>query len=185
MNLLAKFCSLFLIIAVLGCSAKIENAESNILTGKLAGSKISELKVNIPVGWFQVDNDEYAHLDIWLMKNDYSASITFVPVIPDDETKAAFIGDEIKQVLRYSRILNKTSLGEDFKLLGTEKYYSLGDRNIGEYKFLNKNNLVQVYIIKYHAKYFEISASEIKSISKEIKNPSLAEITKTMIGSMK
>jgi hypothetical protein len=73
-----------------------------ILTMIQAESATTDLTVNIPYKWFASETNENQFIDLWLIKNDYSASIIFLPIhfdvnnIPDDNYAMKRIYDLVK-----------------------------------------------------------------------------------------
>jgi hypothetical protein len=76
-----------LILIISSCASKTAkyNSEYALTKRKIVSDKTS-LQVNLPVGWFATEPDAETLIDLWLIKDDYSASIIFLPINFDDET---------------------------------------------------------------------------------------------------
>ena len=55
------------------------------MTSKVASSTVSQIKVNIPQGWFFTQDNENERLDLWLVREDYGASINLTPINLDEK----------------------------------------------------------------------------------------------------
>ena len=142
------------------------------LTTKTAKSNSTRLQIQIPQGWFVAEDNEYKTTDIWLVKEDYSATIKFVTVSLDDETAESFASDELGKVVELNKVLLKAKLDKNFKGFTNEETFSSNSTVFSAYQYLDeKEEPVRTIVFKNDSKYYEVTAFALKSAN-------LAEIFK-------
>jgi len=164
-NRKVKFISFFLVIAALpffidGCSGGRNASEKNsLLTAETAKSRSSGLKVKIPGGWFTALDNENNIIDLWLIKEDYSASLNFIALNIDEAALKESGGDEIAAAVKFSKAFRKSSAEDSFQSAGDDEYFKSGTENAGAYKYRNKSgSLIRVVVFRYQNKFYELSA---------------------------
>lgn len=91
------------------------------MTNKKAVSPYSGLSINIPVGWREIDSEEF---DIWLVDDDYSASIIFTPInIGDSLTETSTSpSNKISELLTYSKAMEKAKHQNSFNQISEDDF---------------------------------------------------------------
>lgn len=102
--------------------------------------------------------------DIWLVKEDYSATIKFVAVTLDDKTAESFASDELGKVVELNKVLLKAKLGKDFKGFTNEETFSSNSTAFTAYQYLDeKDEPIRTVVFKNDSKFYEVTAFALKS----------------------
>ena len=84
------------------------------LTKEYAKARSAQLSVKIPQGWFTVEDNENKLIDLWLVKDDYSATLNFIALNIDSLTMRGIQNDELKSIFEFSKIFKKAKYGKSF-----------------------------------------------------------------------
>jgi hypothetical protein len=134
------------------------------LTNKTAKSNSTRLQIQIPQGWFVAEDNEFKTTDIWLVKEDYSATIKFVTITVDDETAENFASDELGKIVELNKVLLKAKLGKNFKGFTNEETFSSNSSVFNAYQYLDeKEEPVRTAVFKNDSKFYEVTAYALKS----------------------
>lgn len=157
-----------LLIFLFSCSgpSSLYNFDAE-LTSDLAFSKTTDLKVNIPRGWFTADDNSDEKIDLWLIKDDYSSTISFIRINPDKETMQELKGNGIKKIKDYSKLNNRLAHRDKFIDLLKDEYFELNGRKFEVYQFAGSKNLHRVAVFKYQNVFYECIASIKQGIQPE------------------
>jgi hypothetical protein len=136
-----KYSVLVLLVANLfwfGCSPVLrdfsKSTEEYTLTNKVATSSYSGLKINLPVGWREIESEEF---DIWLVDDDYTSAIVFTP-INIENTLAENQNSEkesLIELLSYSKALERAKHQNSFNQVGNDEFETIGSLSVGIYKY--------------------------------------------------
>jgi hypothetical protein len=174
-SFLNRFALLLFSFIVVSCSSSLSSMyDSNFpLTNEIAKSKTTPLNVKIPSGWFTADDNECNCIDLWLIRDDYSATLNFVPLNFDDATKKEVTGDELKAAVEFSKTFKKVKYGKSLITFSSEETFQINNKSFiaFEYKDDQKRN-IRVVVFKYGENFYELSAVPAK-------NPNLSELYKT------
>ncbi|MFA7227773.1 MAG: hypothetical protein WC061_01960 [Melioribacteraceae bacterium] len=128
------------------------------LTKEIARAKSSPLKINIPQGWVAAEDNENNLIDLWLIREDYSATLNFIPVNLDSAAAKEIGEDEINGLLKLSKSFRKISSKSALKFMNQE-IFELNGKKIGAYEYLNNSGtVIRVAVFKTGKKYYELSA---------------------------
>ncbi|MBI3125004.1 MAG: hypothetical protein HYZ10_11430 [Ignavibacteriales bacterium] len=155
-----------LLIVLSSCSSGLSSVYDfdYPLTTKTAKSNSTRLQIQIPQGWYVGEDNEFKTTDIWLVKEDYSATIKFVAVTLDDETAESFASDELGKVVELNKILLKAKLGKNFKGFTNEETFSSNYTIFSAYQYLDeKDEPVRTVVFKNDSKFYEVTAFALKS----------------------
>ncbi len=149
-----------LLIFLFSCSgpSSLYNFDAE-LSSDLASSKTTNLKVNIPRGWFTADDNRSEKIDLWLIKDDYSSTISFIRINPDKETMQELGENNIKKIQDYSKLNNQLAHGDKFIDLLKNEFFELNGRKFEVYQFAGKEFLYRVAVFFYKSNFFECIAS--------------------------
>lgn len=152
--------TIFISILLFSCSgpSSLYNFDTT-LTNDVANSRTTDLQVNIPRGWFTAEDNENEEIDLWLVKDDYSATISFVRINPDEETLKGIRKSEIKTVKKYSFLNNQLAHRDKFIDLLKNESFEVGDREIEVYQYAGSKYLYRVAVLDYKRVYYECVAS--------------------------
>ena len=132
------------------------------LTKENVHSKISGINVNLPLNWFAADDNECNCTDIWLVKNDYSNSISIRKINTDAKTLDDIIKQGIGYAVYLSKMFVKSKLGINYDNFSGEETYNLNGRLLSSYQYNNKvGNKIRVVVFEYEGKFYECEAVSI------------------------
>lgn len=137
------------------------------LTSDVSVSRTTELQVNIPRGWFTAEDNKDEKIDLWLIKDDYSATISFVRINPDEETLNSSSQNALKKIKEYSKLNNQLAHRDKFIDLLKNESFEVNDMDMEVYQFAGSKYLYRVVVIPYKNVYYECSASIVPGQSKE------------------
>jgi len=163
----------FLIIFIFSCTSSRYSTYSSDypMTKEVVSSQSDVLYVKVPEGWYSVLDNDGKGIDLWLVKEDYSASLNFMAINVDNPGQKSN-DDGLKSILYYSKVLKKADMGESFKTLDEDEYFQINSINCGAYKYLSKEGLpVRVVVFKYGESYFEMTALPVRKTDGEYIDP--------------
>lgn len=154
------------------------------LTNEFAKAKSSQLSVKIPQGWFTAEDNENKLIDLWLVKDDYSATLNFITLNVDSLTMKEIQSDEIKSVVEFSKAFKKAKYEKTFGGFVNQETFEINKQKFFAYEYSDgaKRN-IRVVVFKSGNKFYELSAIPVKtqnlqelykiqnSILSSIKNP--------------
>jgi hypothetical protein len=129
------------------------------LTSETVSSQTTTLKVNVPKGWFSALDNKDGKIDLWLIKDDYSASISFIRVNPDKETIKEVNKAGLQKIKEYSQLNNKLAHRTSYIDLFKTENFDINGRKFTSYQFAGSNNVYRVVVFSYKDQYYECTAS--------------------------
>jgi len=166
MKLIYKSLLVFLFgILIFSCSTQRYSVKNSHSLNKhnYALSESGKLKVEIPAGWFKALDNDKKLIDLWLVKDDYSASIKFIPIVIHNSSSS-----NIESAVSYSKTYIKTSLGKDFKKFITETEKELHLKKISFYKImLNDERIFRCAVFEEGNSYYECELNYVNPLTNE------------------
>lgn len=153
-----KNISLLILLFVTACGGGdlYINHYDELLTREKAYSKTSNIYVELPIDWFTAEDNECNCTDLWLVKKDYSASITFKKINIDDQS---LLQSEPDKIAEYNKLFLRAKIGNGFKGFSGEEIFELNGKNFSAYEYENeKDQLVRVVVFKHYDKFYECEA---------------------------
>jgi hypothetical protein len=133
------------------------------MTNKIAKSNSSFIEVKIPQGWFVAEDNEYNATDLWLVKDDYSATIKFVMVSINDDDSQKSLLTQLDRIAELNKLPVKKKLGKSFKDF-SEEVIENGTQKFLAFQYIDqKNQPVRTIVFKLGVKYFEVTAYALAS----------------------
>lgn len=134
------------------------------LTDKSISSQETNLNIQIPTGWFVAEDNTNNAKDIWLVKDDYSATIKFFVLnnTADNEKESnEFVS---KNLLEINKALVKSQLTNKFSGFKNEENFDYGGRKFYSYEYNDENNKpVRTVVFQYLAVFYEVKAYALNS----------------------
>ncbi len=150
------------------------------LSSSVAKSGLTPLSVNIPQGWFVAEQDGSFAEDIWLIRDDYKASIKFVHLKIDSLTKESIKENELARMVGFSKTFSRLKLNKSSLQFVNEEEFEIDYRNFYAYEYAdNFNNRVRVVVFMYGNNYYECIAVPLKEEASEVykvQNSALASL---------
>lgn len=129
------------------------------LSSELALSKTTDLSVNVPRGWFTAEDNKDDKIDLWLVEENYAATISFIRLNPDEETKRSFGKYELQKVEDFSRLNNKIAHRDKYIDLIKNESFELNGREFRAYQFSGSKYLYRTVVFRYKNYFYECTAA--------------------------
>ena len=155
--------SIICFIVLSSCSTGVTSISTQAseypLSNEKAYSKTSNIYIDLPYGWFVAEDNECNCTDLWIVKDDYSGSISFRKINLDEETLHDLSGNETEKIAAYSKIFVRTILGKNFDKFSGEETFKLGEKTFSAFRYVNeKNQRIRAVIFKHFDDFFESDA---------------------------
>ncbi|MCU7490366.1 MAG: hypothetical protein HF309_09005 [Ignavibacteria bacterium] len=135
------------------------------LTNDTVYSASSDLTFRIPRGWTRAESGENKTLDLWLIRDDFSATLNLVALSADSIFRAQAVEDSLLFALNYSRQLKINRMGAGYKAAREDEFFNFNQKRFGAYEYEGTEGLpVRVVVFTYKGRYFELSAVPTQSI---------------------
>jgi hypothetical protein len=151
---------------VSGCSTSLSSIYDfdYPLTAAIAKSNSSQLQIQIPRGWIIAEDNAYKTSDIWLVKEDYSATIKFEKVSLDEETIKSFSENELGKIAELNKTLVKAKFGKTFGGFTNEEIFGNTARTFSAYQYSDdKGQQIRTVLFKNNSQFYEVTAFALKS----------------------
>ena len=133
------------------------------LTNEIAKAKTSQLSVKVPNGWFAVEDNENKLIDLWLVKDAYSATLNFVALNIDSLTMKQILSDEINSIIEFSKAFKKAKYGKSFGGFVNQETFEINKKIFSAYEYLDDAKRdIRVVVFKVGNKFFELTAIPVK-----------------------
>ncbi|MCU7495607.1 MAG: hypothetical protein HF314_02415 [Ignavibacteria bacterium] len=135
------------------------------LTSDTAYSASSDLTLRVPRGWVKAEPGENKTIDLWLIRSDFSATMNLVALNADSIFHSGTVEDSLLFALNFSRQLKINRLGERYKALQEDEFFSFNQKRFGAYEYQGDEGLpVRVVIFTHKGMYFEFSALPTQAV---------------------
>lgn len=141
-NAVMKNHYLFLIFALIfvSCTGTSSIYDFNYpLTQELVKSKTARISVKIPKGWSAIDDNDCKCTDLWLVKDDYSATLNFVAFNLDSLSAGNNRNDELASLITLSKAFVKAKYGNEFKGFSQDEIFK-----INKNKYARRINILMI-----------------------------------------
>lgn len=175
--------SIFLLAFLVSCAPSQKSIyNSNFpLTKERVKSVSKEFSLLLPDEWFATEDNENNSFELWLNNKDYSASITFISLIADENSLES--ENELNQMLKYSEIVKKAELGKNYKQLEYEEYFELNGIPCTAIVFLSKENKIgRIVVFELRGHFYESAATVLNK--DQISKKELFEIQNSILNSI-
>lgn len=167
MFILIRNLSLFIILVfvIAACSSgRVSKYEASYpLTSKTAQSLTTDLTMQIPQNWFTAVDNECNCIDLWLIADDYSASLNLFVFNIDDEMKKKISGseNELYELVKMSKMLKRARFGGEFKTINEDEYFTY-DNTLKAGAYVYRDGTLhekRVVLFKHKGRYYEFLAT--------------------------
>lgn len=156
-----RFGSLIIIVILYSCGSSSTSIYTSdyLLSNDKAYSKTSNIYVSLPQDWFTAEDNECKCTELWIVKNDYTASISFRKINIEPSILGEFGESEPEKVADYSKIFTRAKLGKNFDKFSGEETFLISGKKAAAYQYVNdKDQRVRVVIFKHFDKFYESEA---------------------------
>jgi hypothetical protein len=188
------FSFLFISLIVNSCSTskKIITKGSNFttdypLTEDIAYSASSDLTIRIPEGWTSAEDNECDCLDLWLIRDDFSAQLNLITYEVDDEIRKEAINGNLDTLVYFSKHLKKLRLKNNFQETGGDEYFEINEKPFAAYEYIGDEGLpIRIVVFQYKGRIFELSAIPAQKVGKsKVDINELFTVQQTVLASIK
>lgn len=138
------------------------------LSSKTAKSNSGLVEFNIPTGWFVAEDNEHNVTDLWLVKDDYSATIKLFTLHLDKESKQKFGNNVLDKVTELQKLIVKSKLGKTFSGFTSEEIFEIKSGKCLAFQFLDEEkHPARTVIFQHNSQIFELSAFNLKNNNPE------------------
>jgi len=142
------------------------------LTASYAYSKSTDLRMIIPEGWFTAEDNECNCIDLWLIRNDFSATLNLIKINFIEDGKDKVNKNDLNSVAEYSKLTKKSTFKGQFKLLDKNEDFELNEIRFIAYQYIGDEGLpVRVAVFNYGNQFFEFSALPAQSVGEKLVLP--------------
>jgi len=121
------------------------------------------LNIQVPQGWFVAHDNENNTVDLWLVKDDYSATIKFVSISFNLEAAKSLVNDDLLSFVELNKVLVKSKLGKSFKGFTYEEQFG-NSTTFFAYQYSDaENQLVRTVVFNVNQQFYESTAFALKS----------------------
>ena len=139
----------------------------DVLSDETVHSKTTDLSVKIPKDWFTAEDNECNCIDLWLVKNDYSASLIFRKINVDQAAQSELKENEVEKVAEYSKMFAENKVGDEFQKPGKVETFELNGKPFAEYRYKSsKDEVIRAVVFELNGQFYEMQA-----LQKDKKNP--------------
>ncbi|MEI7812084.1 MAG: hypothetical protein WCJ01_06615 [Ignavibacteria bacterium] len=127
------------------------------LTRDTVYSVSGALTLRIPSGWTTAEDNDCKCIDIWLIRDDFSAMIDLFTL----NIGAIFLPeqDSMLTAVNFSRELKIEKLKEKFKPVREDEFFELDNNRYAAYEYQGDEGLpIRVIVFKYGERFFELAA---------------------------
>ncbi len=180
-----KFFKIFIFSFILiGCSQteQLIYKTDYPLTEKKAKFNTTNLKVNVPKGWYVAKENFYSTIDVWLLEDNLSAQIAFLPINVNNFNKKVTLKDVYDWIYK----AKKTEVGNKFKeMIPTEHFYINGTEFYA-LQYLDNNQLpIRTVVFNVNDIFLECTASFNENIkSEKVNSVNLFNVQNSVLNSL-
>ena len=130
------------------------------LTSHRVFSRVSDLSFKIPEGWYAAEDNEKNIFDIWLVNNEYSATMGLIPINIDEQTHKNIVENGLGELLSLSKKFKSLEGADKFEENLSQEFFDYGDLEFASYQYIDKGkNKNRAVVFIYKNQPFEFTAS--------------------------
>jgi hypothetical protein len=147
--------SLFLILIIMfvQCTSRYSQSDAdNVLSTERVSAKTSPISFLIPHSWRVIDANDSTFIDLWLISDDYSSSLSLIPLHTENTNQ------NLSEWIEVSKLSNEIKFrDENIKIIddGSEE---INEVKTASYHFKNKKSLHRISLFKFKGKFYELTA---------------------------
>ncbi|MBU0559996.1 MAG: hypothetical protein ABIG69_04810 [Bacteroidota bacterium] len=124
-----------------GCAGTKRVEQNSVLSSQIVFNQSKSISANVPLHWFAPEANDSSGIDLWLVKDDYSASIVIISINVNTFQTKSGIQSELDLVAKLFLAAKKAEGGKNFKLIRDLTNFRLANKLCIEFEFLDKNLL--------------------------------------------
>lgn len=148
----------FAIYSCSGSTSSFYNSDYP-LTNETAYSRTKILSVKVPQEWFVAEDNEFQSIDLWLVKDDYTATLNLTVINLDSLAREEIKNKGLEKVSSYSKAFVRARLGKTFSGFSNEEVFEIGNNQYAAYQYIdNEKRNIRVIVFQHNQNFFEFSA---------------------------
>ncbi len=120
------------------------------LSAEIVTTMDRELSVRLPVGWTHtLDEANAPQILLWMVRDDYGATITFSPMTMDPSVYQRLRGDGLLAVAKASLSLKRQAAYDSVQVERTPELFSIGSRAFASYEYSISGGSILVRVVVF------------------------------------
>jgi hypothetical protein len=195
----APLTAMVLILAIAGCGSSETTSESipesgyryraaAPLTERTVETLAKDLSVRCPEGWKEtVDQKNAPNIILWLVRDDYSASISFTPMQMNPALYKTLKKDGLMAVAKASLSMKKDNARDTVSVVQPPERFHIGTREFVAYEYSADRgaSVVRVAVFDTGTRYIECALLPATTPIAAAENTRLFETQQTVLASMR
>jgi len=141
------------------CAGSFRYASDYPLSAEKVRSRDGTFSGRIPEGWFSSSDDTLAPaLVAWLIRDDFSATMSVREIIPDQLTRQHIKDEGLPLLARSTMSMHGTQGSELAKILAEPKVFNFAERQFCGYELSEDSIGTRVVVFEMKGKYYECEA---------------------------
>lgn len=144
-------------ITTSGAGAGYRYAPSADMSATVVQTAVGDVVARCPNGWMEtMDLKNAPQIVLWLVKEDYSASISFTPIAMDPALYTTLKKDGLRSVAKVSLNLKKDYAQDSLKVIQETEYFRLNNRDFAAYEYsAGGSDVVRVVVFDTGSRFME------------------------------
>jgi hypothetical protein len=131
----------------------------------IAYSASTDLTVKIPERWSAAEDEDCKCIDLWLIRDDFSATLNLITYEVNDTIRKKTIEGKLDTLVSYSKQVKKSKIKKEFKQAEDDEYFKIEGRPFAAYEYIGDEDLpIRVVVFQYQGRIFEFSAMPAKKV---------------------
>lgn len=149
------------IIILSGCSSRTIKYDSDaMLTKRAVNSRVTNLRVYVPKGWFFSEAEKDMSIDIWLIRDDYAASMIFSPVYIEN----TYLNSDDMSLERVFELIKVKSETEGNSIINPREKLIFNENSLLAFEFTDpKEELSRTVIFPFGGIFYQCRAIVLNS----------------------
>lgn len=153
---------LFLVYLVSSCGPALDSYYDSDypLSSHRVFSRTNNLSFKIPLGWTAVEDNEKNIFDIWLINDDYSASLSLVPLHMDEEARENIAKHGTGELISYSKYFKRLETGNKLTDNIQDEIFRFKEIDFGAYRYKTESGVQgRIVVFEFQDISFEFEAT--------------------------
>jgi len=160
------------------------------MTREIVTSTNGEVTLNIPQGWFATSDEKSApHLLIWLISNDYNATITLTEMKASPEVHARLKENGLTALAMVSLDLRKAKATGMFEIVSPPQQFAANGHTFCGYEYTtdNRKTINRIIVFDTGKRYYELALVPLpkEGVDKKLDAKGLFIIQQSVLSTLK
>jgi hypothetical protein len=168
-------------------AAKYRYAADAEMTGTLAESAARDLVIRCPAGWREtVDQKNAPNIVLWIVAENYGASLSFVPLQMDPVLYKALHRDGLPAVAKVSLSLKRDNARDSVRVLQPPEFFMLNNHEFVAYEYSADGGKTAIRVVLFDTgrQYMECALLPATQPVTPAENRRLFSVQQSVLASM-